>query len=129
MVSEFGEEQVDQMYCHGRTLGVDLIKAGEKVNFEATEVPVISTGLKNKYIEKVKNSYPHVEKLWFSDVSDREVLEVHLLFGSEYLRSFHMENIVRGKCSEPVAIETKLDYVLSGPLKGVAEEERLLMFI
>ena len=125
MVSGFGEREAKEMYCYVHNLEVESIKGGERVKLEATEVPLISRGLKNKHIERVQADYAHLRGLWFSDVSEREVLEVHLLIGSDYLWSFQMNNIVRGKSEEPVAIETKLGYVLSGPMKGVAKEELL----
>ena len=34
-----------------------------------------------------------------------------------------MDNTIRGKKNEPVAIETKLGYVISGPLNSIAENE------
>jgi len=50
-------------------------------------VPVISRGQKNRHIERVQADYAHL-RAWFSDVSEREVLEVHLFIGSDYLWSF-----------------------------------------
>ena len=46
-----------------------------------------------------------------------------MLTGADHLWQFQNGNIVRAKADEPVAVETKLGYVLSGPLKGVATGE------
>ena len=46
-----------------------------------------------------------------------------MLIGADHLWQFQNGNIVRGKPDEPVAVETKLGYVLSGPLKGIATGE------
>ena len=46
-----------------------------------------------------------------------------MLIGTDHLWQFQNGNIVRGKPDDPVAVETKLGYVYSGPLKGVATGE------
>ena len=65
-----------------------------------------------------KNDFPHLRDLWFSDVCQtKEGLEIDLLIGADYLWEFQRGRTVRGKSKEPVAIETELGCVLSGPLK------------
>ncbi|XP_028408222.1 uncharacterized protein LOC114530803 [Dendronephthya gigantea] len=44
-------------------------------------------------------------------------LEVDVLIGADYLWSFQTGTTKRGKSGEPVAIETELGWVLSGPLR------------
>lgn len=38
--------------------------------------------------------------------------------GADYLRNFQKDCTIRGKLDEPVAVETELGWVLSGPMKG-----------
>ena len=57
--------------------------------------------------------------LWTYDISDIKTFEVHLLVGSDLLWHFH----IKGDKNEPAAIETKLGYVLSDNLKGIAENK------
>ena len=65
-----------------------------------------------------KNDFPHLRDLWFSDVcQSKEELEIDLLIGADYLWEFQRGRTVRGESEEPVAIETELGWVLSGPLK------------
>ena len=48
-------------------------------------VPEISH-ITNEHAEVVKNDYPHLRDLWFSDVCQtKEELEIDLLIGSDYL--------------------------------------------
>ena len=69
-------------------------------------------------MEVVKKDFSHLQNLWFSDVCrTKEELEIDLLIGSDYLWKFHRGQTIRGEPEEPVAIETELGYVLSGPLK------------
>ena len=48
----------------------------------------------------------------------KEQLEVDILIGSDYLWCFQVGSTRRGELHEPVAVETKLGWVLSGPMKG-----------
>ena len=43
---------------------------------------------------------------------------IDLLVGADYLWHFQKGCTIRGKYDEPVDVETKLGWVLSGPLKG-----------
>ena len=69
-------------------------------------------------VEVVKNDFPHLRDPWFSDVrQSKEELEIDLLVGADYLWDFQRDRTVRGESEEPVAIETELGWVLSGPPK------------
>ena len=43
---------------------------------------------------------------------------IDVLIGADYLWNFQKGCTIRGKCDEPVAVETELGWVLSGPMKG-----------
>ena len=45
-------------------------------------------------------------------------MNVDILVGIDYLHSLQDGEMIRGEPGEPVAIKTKLGWVLSGPLKG-----------
>ena len=54
-----------------------------------------------------------------SDVCrNADSLEREVLIGSDYLRCFQGDRTIRGEPHDPVAVETKLGWVLSGPLRG-----------
>ena len=75
--------------------------------------------ISNGHVEVVKNDFPHLCNLWFSDVyQSKEDLEIDLLIAADYLWEFQKGRTVRGESEEPVAIETELGWVLSGHLKG-----------
>ena len=46
------------------------------------------------------------------------MLEIDILVGADYLWNFQKECTIRGKPDEPVAVQTELGSVLSGPMKG-----------
>ena len=93
------------------------LRGGRVQALEAYVVPEISR-ISNEHVEVVKNDFPHLRDLWFSDVcQSKEELEIDLLIGADYLWEFQRGRTVRGESEEPVAIETELGWVLSGPLK------------
>ena len=92
---------------------------GEIVKIQAYVVPDISQ-VRNEHVEIVKTDYPHLRDIWFSDVSkEEEILSIDALIGSDYLWYFQEGETIRGEeAHDPVAVKTKLGWVLSGPLKG-----------
>ena len=64
-----------------------------------------------------------MEGLWFSDVNrDKNVLGVDVLIRADYLWCFQKGRTIRGEVDQPVAVETCLGWVLSGPLKGSRDD-------
>jgi len=122
VLSGFGEEEPKEKCYNIHEIEVKSLKGNSSVKMKVTEVPIISKGTRNRYIEKVQSEYKHLEGLWFSDISEREHLEIDILVGADYLWEFQTGSIIRGELAEPVAVETKLGYVLSGPLKGMQKE-------
>ena len=74
--------------------------------------------ISNCHAEIAKKKYPHLHNIWFSDVCRSvDALCVDVLIGSDWLWEFHQGETRRGGPGEPVAVKTKLGWVLSGPLK------------
>ena len=90
------------------------VMANRSLMLEAYVVPVIYN-ISNEHVEVVKNDFPHLRDLWFSDVSrTKNELEIDLLIELDYLWEFQKGRTVRGEPGEPVAVETELGWVLSG---------------
>ena len=120
-ISTFGGQSRESGLRKVCEIDVFPMKGGEGVPIEAYEVPSI-TQIRNEHLEVRKTEYPHLHGLWFSDVCrGKEVLEVDLLIGADYLWSFQNGRTIRGESDEPVAVETCLGWVLSGPMKGSSE--------
>ena len=49
---------------------------------------------------------------------ERDEMVIDVLIGADYLWQFQKGCTIRGKFDEPVAVETELGWVLSGPMKG-----------
>ena len=98
-------------------LNLESIDGQKPLTIEALVVPEICS-IQNAHVELARNEYPHLKGIWFSDVcKEQEELEIDVLIGSDYLWSFQTGSTRRGRPGEPVAVETELGWVLSGPLK------------
>ena len=111
-------------------VGIDLtpVGGGKVLRVEAYVVPEISR-VHNEHLEIARRNYPHLAQIWLSDVcKSSEQLEIDLLIGADYLWSFQTGNVVRGKVNEPVAVQTELGWVISGPLnyKQPADREKVV---
>ena len=83
-----------------------------KIN--ALVVPSICTPLPQQFVSIAKNQYDHLKYLKFSDSSDSNFnCNVDILIGADYYWDYVSGSIKRGN-SDPVAVETKLGWVLSG---------------
>ena len=91
----------------------------------SAEFPTIAE-IRNQHIEIRKGDYPHLQGLWFSDVNCKnEVLGIDLLIGADDLWSFQRGRTIRGEADQPVALETCLGWVLSGPMKGIPDGSQI----
>ena len=61
--------------------------------------------------------YTHLAGLDLADLSPDETLQVDMLIGSDFYWDFITGRTIRGR-SGPVAVETTLGWVLSGPAES-----------
>ena len=116
-IKSFGQEKAEGKLHDVFELEVLPVTGGESGKIEAYGVEYVSR-IRNEHVELKKRDYSHLQGLWFSDVcKDSEVLEIEVLIGADYLWCFQEGNVVRGKADEPVAVKTRLGWVLSGPMK------------
>ncbi|XP_028404089.1 uncharacterized protein LOC114526762 [Dendronephthya gigantea] len=121
-VGTFGQRALKSEVREVVQLDLKSVRGDEVVSVEAYVVPEISF-IRNQHLERVRDSYLHLKGLWLADVCMSNVeLEIDVLVGADYLWMFHGDRIVRGKADEPVAIETLLGWVLSGPV-GLASRD------
>ena len=92
---------------------------------EAYGVNKVCGALTKQDIEFVRKRYTHVEKLVLADRNfERNDLEVNVLVGLDFYHEFFTGNMKKGLEKEgPVALETKLGWVLSGPYECTPREQ------
>ena len=117
-ISTFGQRSMDTRLRDVVEIKVSPIESQKVIPIEAYVVPEISS-IQNGHVELVKGEYPHLKDLWFSDVCvGLEELEIDILVGADYLWNFQKDCTIRGGIDEPVAVETELGWVLSGPMRS-----------
>lgn len=115
-VNTFGQRAVGSNLREVVRIDLTPVGGGKVLPIEAFVVPEISR-VQNEHLESVRMDYPHLSHIWLSDVcKERDDLEIDVLIGADYLWSFQAGNVVRGEAHEPVAVETELGWVISGPL-------------
>ena len=79
-------------------------------------VSEISYPLRNQNLSYAKKNYEHLKGLKLADSNDSNVpLDVDILIGSDLCWDFVDASVVKkGKPGEPVAISSKLGFILSG---------------
>ena len=123
VIATFGAEKQ-------RVKAVNLVKLTvrkEETNFERNmnvyAVPKICSELKSQDIESVKKRYPHLNGIEFADHKAEDgVMEIDLLIGSDYMWDFLNDETIRGESGQPVAISTKVGWLLSGPVEAQLKE-------
>ena len=73
----------------------------------------------NERVDIVKRDFDHLKKIYFSDATKHgDTLQVDILIGANFLWDFLSGQTIRGGPQQPVAMQTLLGWVLSGPLKA-----------
>ena len=99
---------------HVDLASVEGVKISSLEAIVVLEIPQVQ----NEHLKIARKDYPHLANIWFSDVCQKdEKLEIDILVGADYLWRFQTGRIARGRIDEPVALETTLAWVASGPLK------------
>ena len=107
-ISTFGQRSEDMCLRDVVGINVSPIEGQKVIQMDAHVVPEISS-IQNGHLELVKGEYPHLKRLWFSDVcKGLDGLEIDVLLGADYLWNFQKDFTIRGKPDEPVAVKTEL---------------------
>ena len=119
-ISTFGNSAEEVKSCRLVELFVQNPETKFGLNLEAFEIPMICRDLTRQNIQWVKEKYPYLADLTFSDESPSgKELKVDILIGCDQMWSFIEDKKIRGEKGEPVAIYTKLGWTISGPVKGM----------
>ena len=87
----------------------------EQILVEALVIPEICNSLTNQCSKTViQENYPHLQGLRFVDFSNFETKRIELLIGLDHYYNFVSGNVRLGILNEPIAIESKLGWILSG---------------
>ena len=116
-VITFGSTKGDPKSCEVVQVGMRT-KDGSDQELTLFTVPLICEPLSAQPISLCSEKYSHLSQLDLADLSNSESqLEVDVLIGSDHYWDLVTGETIRGR-SGPVAINTKVGWVLSGPAQG-----------
>jgi hypothetical protein len=81
-------------------------------NLSATTKEIITNDLRTVNVDP--KEHPHLKDLPFADDYPRGPVKVDVLIGVDHYDNLLCGGVIRGRPEDPVAIQTKLGYVLSG---------------
>lgn len=120
LIKTFGSDQENRQACGVVHLGMAL-KDGRHLEMSLFTVPMICEPLSAQPIAHAREGYQHLADLGFADFSHGdEDLEVDILIGSDHYWKLVTGETIRGS-SGPTAIQTRLGWVLSGPVEGLSQ--------
>ena len=114
-IKTFGSTEGHDTTCEAVDLGL-VAKDGETLRLTALVVPFICNPLTSQPINHARNHYDHLLEIDLADsASIGDTLEVDVLIGSDFYWSLVTGRVRRGR-SGPMAIHTKVGWILSGPI-------------
>ena len=118
LIKTFGDEPPKVLACNRVKFAVTDTE-GNEIVMDAYSVPTICSPISNQSIKVALEEYPHLHGLKFADnpsmPTDGDV-EVEILIGADYYWKFVTGTTKRGGKPGPVAVLTRLGWVLSGPV-------------
>ena len=113
-IQTFGKTEGEDSNCQVVEIAIKTHKNGP-LKIEALVVPLICDPLSSQPTRRAREQHPHLRGLYLADYSrEDDKLPIDILIGSDWYWSLVTGNTRRGKTG-PIAIHTKVGWVLSGP--------------
>eukprot|EP00794_Sanderia_malayensis_P005776 gene5776-biopygen4690 len=75
------------------------------------------TSVPNAHPERQREKFAHLNGIWFSDVSQKDNLEIHAILAVKDYAHIRTGHMIEGNNSEPMAEETVLEWTLMGTIQ------------
>ena len=124
LIKTLGDEAPKVLTCNRVKFAVTDTK-GNDITMDAYSLTTICSPISNQSIKVALEEYPHLRGLNLADtpsMSNSSDVEVDILIGADYYWKFITGTTKRGAKPGPVAVLTKLGWVLSGPV--IQENQR-----
>ena len=120
----FGSTKKSLSDCELVKVTMETIDGGVELHLLTT--PIICEPLTAQPLALCVDSYEHLSELRLADSSDgNDAMEVDLLVGSDHYWELTTGRVSRGE-DGPIAVETKLGWVLSGPVSAAEQSMSLI---
>ena len=121
IIKTFGSDKDDHRACDIVELRI-MMKNGNSLMVPTVVVPHICDPVQTQPITSCQSIYKHLANLELADATNSAAkLQIDVLIGSDYYWQLVTGRVVKGP-KGPTAVETKLGWVLSGPVKGEIRE-------
>ena len=118
LIKTFGDKSPKVLSCNKVKFAVTDTE-GNEIIMDAYSVPTICSPISNQSIKVALEEYPHLHGLTLADkpsLSTAGDVEVDVLIGADYYWKFVTGTTKRSGKPGPVAVLTRLGWVLSGPV-------------
>ena len=115
-LNTFGESKYKKQNCDVVNLQIRKSGCDNAINISALTFPVICSPLP----VKISVNYPHLDGLELADEPFDSEGSIDMLIGSDYYWDFVTGETRRGD-EGPIAVNSKLGWLLSGPVNGTVE--------
>ena len=114
-IKTFGSSETNAQVIDVVNLGIETAYE-PNIEVSAFVVALICQPLKNQFVSNASKTYPYLTNLHLADYSSgQHYAELDTLIGSDHYCKIVMGKTKKGE-SGPTAIQTKLGWVLSGPM-------------
>ena len=128
LIKTFGSDAEKRHTCEVVSLGMK-VKDGGNLVMSLLTVPMICQPLSAQPISLARDKYDHLCEMDLADFSNGDDdLEIDVLIGSDHYWKLVTGGVVRGS-SGPTAIQTRVGWVLSGPVEGVPQADAAVNLI
>ena len=119
IIKTFGNENEELRECDIVQLCLRPLHDDLNIYLTAYSIPVICSQICDQPVKFAAEKYEHLQGLQLADstVSESDP-EITILIGSDQIWNFINGSTIRGQ-SGPIALESKLGYILSGPVENV----------
>eukprot|EP00794_Sanderia_malayensis_P016989 gene16989-18701_t len=118
-IKTFGMNDGTLQVCDLTQIAVRSPFTDEVTYVDVYVVPMVCAPLTRQVIKEAVNLYPHLQRIPLADFNPNgEELDVQILIGADAIWNLMTGRSIRGELG-PVALETKLGWVLSGTVPGV----------
>ena len=122
LIKAFDHSDARLRVCNMVQVGIRTLD-GMVVYIQAYAVPVICGPITNQPTKIAQDLFPHLHGLQMADASyGSDPLTVNMLPVADCYWTLVEGDMIKGGPSEPVAMATKLGYVLSGPVCGAVSD-------
>ena len=131
LIKTFGDETPLTKECEIVQIAVKSLD-GMEIYVNAYVVPNICSPITNQVMSIAVENYDYLRDLRLADYSPGDELNadspVDLLVGADHFWLFVEDGVIRGQGNGPVAMKTKLGWVVSGPVQGVNRNQNFHCF-